>query len=224
MDNDLTQELLKGLAHEIKNPLGGIRGAAQLLDKEIGEKFREYTQVIIRETDRLKCLVDDMFGPRGESRKVSLNIHDALEHVRLIVTAEKEGSFQVVSDYDPSIPELYADRDQLIQAFLNLVRNSCQAVDPISGRIMIKTRIRRKYTILEKTHRLVVEVQIIDNGPGVAKELGKNIFFPLISGKSSGSGLGLPIAQSLIRKHGGIIDFNCVFGETVFSVWLPLGR
>ena len=224
MDNDLTQELLNGLAHEIKHPLGGIRGAAQLLDGEIGETFREYTQVIIRETDRLKCLVDDMFGPRGESRKTSLNIHDVLEHVRLIVTAEKEGSFEINSDYDPSIPELHADRDHLIQAFLNVVRNSCQAVDSISGKIMIKTRIRRKYTILEKTHRLVVEVQVVDNGPGVPKELGKNIFFPLISGKSSGSGLGLPIAQSLVRRHGGIIDFNCSFGETVFSVWLPLGR
>lgn len=225
VQNNVSSALLRGLAHEIKNPLGGIRGAAQLLERELEDQRQaEYTQIIIGEVDRLRALVDRMLGPRGESHKERINIHDVLEHVRMVVEAECIGSAVIERDYDPSIPEIHADRDQLVQAFLNLVRNALQAVAGGGGSVMLRTRIQRKFTIGSVLHRLVVRVQIIDTGPGVDPELGSSIFFPLVSGRAEGSGLGLPIAQSLIHRQGGLIGFESEPGRTEFSIWLPLGE
>ena len=165
-----------------------------------------------------------MLGPRGESHKQALNIHDVLEHVRLVVAAERIGNAVIERDYDPSLPEIHADRDQLVQAFLNLLRNAVQAVGESGGTVTLRTRVQRKFTIGSVLHRLVVRVQIIDTGPGVDPELGSSIFFPLVSGRAEGSGLGLPIAQSLIHRQGGLIGFESEPGRTEFSVWLPLGE
>ena len=225
MQNEVSSTLLRGLAHEIKNPLGGIRGAAQLLERELEDrKQEEYTQIIIGEADRLRMLVDRMLGPFGEPKKIPLNIHDVLEHVRQLVEAERECSVLCKRDYDPSLPALYADRDQLIQAFLNLVRNAMQAVNNGTGRITLHTRVERQFTIRSTLHRLVVLAQIIDSGPGVDPEIASSIFFPLVSGRSGGSGLGLPIAQSLVHRQGGLISFESEPGRTEFSVWLPVGE
>ncbi len=225
MQNHVSSALLRGLAHEIKNPLGGIRGAAQLLERELEDQRQaEYTQIIIGEADRLRTLVDRMLGPRGASNKQVLNIHDVLEHVRMVVEAERVGDAVIERDYDPSLPEISADRDQLVQAFMNLLRNAVQAVDGAEGTVTLRTRIQRKFTIGTTLHRLVVRVQVIDTGPGVDPDLGASIFFPLVSGRAEGSGLGLPIAQSLIQRQGGLIGFESEPGHTEFSVWLPLGE
>lgn len=225
LQNQASSELLKGLAHEIKNPLGGIRGAAQLLEGELEDaRLTEYTQVIIGETDRLRSLVDRMLGPREIAYTEDLNVHDVLEHVRLVVEAERHGRAPIERDYDPSLPLIHADRDQLVQAFLNLVSNAARAVDQNDGTITLRTRIQRKFTIGSTVHRMVVRVEIIDTGCGVDPELGASIFFPLISGHADGSGLGLPIAQSLINRQGGLIAYDSEPGHTVFSVWLPLGE
>ena len=225
MQNHVSSALLRGLAHEIKNPLGGIRGAAQLLERELEDQRQaEYTQIIIGEADRLRTLVDRMLGPRGASNKQVLNIHDVLEHVRMVVEAERVGDAVIERDYDPSLPEISADRDQLVQAFMNLLRNAVQAVGGAEGTVTLRTRIQRKFTIGSTLHRLVVRVQVIDTGPGVDPELGASIFFPLVSGRAEGSGLGLPIAQSLIQRQGGFIGFESEPGHTEFSVWLPLGE
>ena len=225
MQNNVTSTLLRGLAHEIKNPLGGIRGAAQLLERELeDQRQEEYTQIIIGEADRLRKLVDRMLGPREQTKTESINIHDILEHVRNVVRAERAGEAAVEVDYDPSLPNIEADRDQLIQAFLNLVRNALQAVNGSGGSVTVRTRIQRKFTIGGVLHRLVIRVQIIDTGPGVDPELGNSIFFPLVSGRAEGSGLGLPIAQTLIQRQGGLIGYESEPGHTEFSVWLPLGE
>lgn len=224
MQNDVTTALLRGLAHEIKNPLGGIRGAAQLLEKELeDQKQAEYTQIIIGEADRLRTLVDRMLGPRGESVKQLINIHDVLEHVRQIVEAERDSSAEFIRDYDPSLPDIRADRDQLVQAFLNLVRNAVQAVEGRGESITLRTRVDRQFTIDSKLHRLVIRAQVIDFGPGVDPEIASSIFIPLVSGRADGSGLGLPIAHSLVHRQGGLIGFESEPGHTVFSVWLPVG-
>jgi two-component system nitrogen regulation sensor histidine kinase GlnL len=222
--NQLSSALLQGLAHEIKNPLGGIRGAAQLLERELEDQRQaEYTQIIIGEADRLRILVERMLGPRGESIKGPVNIHDVLEHVRQVVAAERAGAIRIVRDYDPSLPDITADRDQLIQAFLNVARNSAQAVEKSGGTVTFRTRVQRKFTIGSVLHRLVIRVQIIDDGPGVDPELTNSIFVPLVSGRAEGSGLGLPIAQSLVQRQGGLIGFESEPGNTEFSVWLPVG-
>ena len=223
--NNATSALLQGFAHEIKNPLGGIRGAAQLLEHELEDQRQaEYTQVIISEADRLRTLVDRMLGPRGESQKRLLNVHEVIEHVRRVVVAEHSGKVEIERDYDPSLPEVYADRDQLIQATMNLVRNAVQASDAADGRVILKTRAQRKFTIASKLHRVVVRIDVIDNGPGVDPELGNSIFFPMVSGRAEGTGLGLPIAQSLIHRQGGLLGFESEPGMTRFSVWLPVGE
>ncbi len=224
MQNTASSALLQGLAHEIKNPLGGIRGAAQLLERELeDQRLAEYTQVIIGEADRLRVLVDRMLGPRGEAHMVAVNIHDVLEHVRLIVNAESGGASPIDCDYDPSLPSVMIDRDQMIQAFLNLVRNAVEATVECGGSVTLRTRIERKFTIGTTLHRQVVRVQVIDTGSGIDPELAGSIFIPLVSGRASGSGLGLPIAQSLIHRQGGLIGFESEPGHTEFSVWLPLG-
>ncbi len=223
LQNQISTALMRGLAHEVKNPLGGIRGAAQLLERELSDpQHHEYTQIIIGEADRLRKLVDRMLGPRGQLTPSTFNIHEVLEHVRHVVAIEASPEVSIHRDYDPSLPEVVADRDLLVQAFLNLVRNAVQAVKPRRGNVTIRSRAQRKFTIGSTLHRLVLRLEIIDDGPGVASDIADSIFFPMVSGRAEGSGLGLPIAQSLINRHGGLIDFSSVPGDTVFTVWLPI--
>ncbi|HJP35856.1 MAG TPA: nitrogen regulation protein NR(II), partial [Gammaproteobacteria bacterium] len=223
LQNQATTALVRGFAHEVKNPLGGIRGAAQLLERELEDRRQaEYTQVIIGEADRLRTLVDKMLGPRAALGKLPVNIHDVLEHVRQLVEAEYGGSVEIRRDYDPSLPELNGDRDQLIQAFLNLVRNAARAIDGTGGSIVVRTRARRKFTIGESVHRLVMRVDVVDTGPGVAPDIADSIFFPMVSGYADGSGLGLPLAQSMVNRQGGLIGFKSEPGCTEFTVWLPM--
>ena len=221
-ETQATQNMLRGLAHEIKNPLGGLRGAAQLLASELTENaLREYTDVIISEADRLRKLVDRMFGPSIAPSKKLLNIHDVLEHIRHLSIAETPVGVQFKTDYDPSIPDIRADRDLLVQAILNIVRNAVRAVNK-DGEVILKTRILRQYTIGETMHRLVVEVSVIDNGPGIKEELKTQIFFPMVSGSDDGTGLGLPISQNLVSLHNGLIEFDSIEGKTEFRVLLPI--
>ena len=221
-ETQATQNMLRGLAHEIKNPLGGLRGAAQLLEGELeNENLKEYTDVIIREADRLRKLVDRMLGPTLKPSKKEINIHDVLEHVRYLASAEASNAVSMQTDYDPSIPHLHADQDMLIQALLNIVRNSINAMQG-NGEIKFRTRILRQFTLADSVHRLVVQISIIDNGPGIAEELKTQIFFPMVSGNDEGTGLGLPISQNLINLHGGLIEFDSVSGTTEFRILLPL--
>ncbi|QKT03640.1 nitrogen regulation protein NR(II) [Ectothiorhodospiraceae bacterium 2226] len=217
-----TRALVRGLAHEVKNPLGGLRGAAQLLERVLpAEDLKEYTQVIIREADRLQALVDRMLGPNSLPRKCALNIHEVLEHVRSLVAAEVPRGVAIGRDYDPSIPELYGDRDLLVQAVLNIVRNAAQAVEG-EGHITLRTRTLRQYTIGHVRHKLVVRVDIIDDGPGIPADMQESIFFPMVTSRAEGTGLGLPIAQSLIGQHGGLVECRSRPGQTVFTLLLPL--
>jgi two-component system nitrogen regulation sensor histidine kinase GlnL len=219
-----TKDLLRGLAHEIKNPLGGLRGAAQLLAAELSDpELDEYTRIIIAEADRLKALVDNMLGPNRRPEYGPVNVHHVLERVRQLILAEY-GPDQValVRDYDPSIPELVGDMDQLIQAILNIVRN---AVNALAGRpdaqIRLKTRIARNFTIGDARHRLVARVEIIDNGPGIPEGLRETLFLPMVT-SGQGQGLGLAIAQQLITHHRGLIECRSEPGNTVFTILLPL--
>lgn len=217
-----TRALMRGLAHEIKNPLGGLRGAAQLLERMLADaELKEYTEVIIREADRLQDLVDRMLSPNAPPRRCATNIHRVLEHVRSLVQAEASGNVRVERDYDPSVPELWADPDLLIQAFLNIVRNAVQAVGE-RGEIWLRTRTRRQFTIGHRRHKLVLRTEVIDSGPGIAPEMIDHIFYPLVSGRAEGTGLGLSIAQSLIDQHGGLIECSSQPGRTRFTVWLPI--
>ncbi len=223
IQNQISTALMQGLAHEVKNPLGGIRGAAQLLERELTDvQQREYTQIIIGEVDRLRKLVDRMLGPRGVLTPSTFNVHEVLEHVRQVVEIEAGRCISIHRDYDPSLPELQADRDLMIQAFLNLMRNSVQALGDRRGNICLRTRAQRKFTIGSRLHRLVIRVEVCDDGPGVDPALGDSIFFPMVSGRPDGSGLGLPIAQSLVNRQGGLIDYTSAPGHTVFTVWLPI--
>lgn len=218
--------LIRGLAHEIKNPLGGLRGAAQLLDLELDDpELKEYTQIIIAESDRLQMLMDRMLGPNKPPQKQDLNIHEVLERVRQLIEAESSGhNIAIKRDYDPSIPSLKADRNQLIQAVLNIARNAVQALSTQQkqGEIILKTRIFRQITIGRKRFKLAAKIDIIDNGPGIAPDMLERIFYPMITGRAEGTGLGLSIAQSLINQHDGMIECNSVPGNTVFTVYLPV--
>jgi len=223
IQKEITSPFLGGMAHEIKNPLGGIRGAAQLLERELqDQKQEEYTQIIIGEVDRLRALVDRMLSPFGEPRKTELNIHNILEHVRQLAKAENEYGVEFMRDYDPSLPEIFADRDQLIQAFLNLVSNAIQSTNHSGSCITLRTRVERQFTIRAKLHRLVVLAEVVDDGPGVDPEIESSIFLPMVSSRPDGSGLGLPLAQLLVHRQGGSIGFESVPGRTTFSVWLPV--
>jgi two-component system nitrogen regulation sensor histidine kinase GlnL len=214
--------LVRGLAHEIKNPLGGLRGAAQLLDLELQDpELKEYTQIIIAESDRLQDLMDKMLGPNKPAHKSLLNIHEVLERVRQLVAVEAGSNINLKTDYDPSIPELFADKNQMIQAMLNIVRNAIQALQT-SGTIILKTRIQRHMTIGRKLYKLVAKIEVIDNGPGIQPGLMGQIFYPMITGRAEGTGLGLSIAQSLINQHNGLIECESEPGNTVFSIFLPL--
>lgn len=217
-----TRALIRGLAHEIKNPLGGLRGAAQLLERELPEEgLREYTRIIIGEADRLQGLVDRMLGPNDLPKRGDTNIHEALERVRQLVMVEAREGVVLRTDYDPSIPPLIADGDQLVQVFLNIVRNALQSVDE-AGTITLRTRVQRQYTIGQTRHKLVASVEIIDDGPGIDAEIREKIFYPMVSGRNEGTGLGLSIAQSLINQHGGLIECDSRPGHTVFTVLIPI--
>jgi len=234
--HDTTRNLVRGLAHEIKNPLGGIRGAAQLLSEDLNNQpeLREFTDIISAETDRLCKLVDRLLGPNTMPKFAPVNIHEVLEHVAALAESETRGSIVIERNYDPSIPEFYGDRGQLIQAILNIVRNAIQALlvkDKIEGEahqkqftptIWLKTRIKRHFTIGKTHHRVVCCIDIVDNGPGIPEEIIDRVFFPMISGRVDGSGLGLPIAQSAVHLHHGLIECKNKDGETRFSMYLPL--
>ncbi len=219
---DVTSEMLRGLAHEIKNPLGGLRGAAQLLARQLDdEELSEYTDVIIKEADRLQDLVNRMLVPRTRPETTVTNIHEVLERVRSVLLAEFGEHIRIQRDYDPSIPELEGDRGQLIQAVLNIVRNAAEAAGE-GAEILLRTRILRKFTIGTVRHRLVARVEIIDSGPGVPAEIRDRIFYPMVTGRAEGTGLGLSIAQSLIQRHGGLIECDSEPGHTVFTILLPV--
>ena len=219
-----SHDVVRGLAHEIKNPLGGLRGAAQLLERELEDiSLKEYTQIIIGEADRLRNLMNRMLGPNTLPSRERVNIHQLLEHVSRLVEAEPEFSrgMTIERDYDPSIPDLLCDSDQLIQALLNVIRNAAQAMEG-SGRIIIKTRACRQFHIGHQQHKLVLRIDIVDNGPGISQEMLKKVFFPMITGRADGTGLGLSIAQSLVNQHGGLIECASEPGKTAFTLLLPL--
>jgi len=228
---DLTsanKELIRNLAHEIKNPLGGIRGAAQLLEFELPERaLREYTQVIIKESDRLQTLVDRLLEPHRHPHIVSeLNIHEVLERVRSVVLAEFPNGLDIVRDYDASLPELRGDMEQLIQAVLNIVHNAAQALhERIAGgdaQIVLRTRVARQVTIAKRLYKLALDLHVIDNGPGIPEDIRERIFYPLVSGRDGGSGLGLTLAQTFVQQHEGLIECESRPGCTDFRILLPL--
>lgn len=231
---ETTRTLVRGMAHEIKNPLGGIRGAAQLLDRELSSKNqREYTQIIIKEADRLRNLVDRMLGPNKAPKLAPTNIHEILERVRTLLEAESKGRVLFKRDYDPSLPELSGDKALLIQAFLNIARNAMEAAFENESKhrheseiptITFCTRALRQVTIGPKSHRLGCRIDIIDNGPGISPELRQNIFYPMVSGRANGTGLGLSISQSIIGQHSGLVECESQPGKTAFIILLPLER
>jgi two-component system, NtrC family, nitrogen regulation sensor histidine kinase GlnL len=216
------RQLIRNLAHEIRNPLGGIRGAAQLLEHELPRpELREYTQVIVQEAGRLQTLMDNLLTPHRLPHLSAINIHEALERVRSVILAEHPHGISVVRDYDTSLPELSGDREQLIQALLNIVRNAAQAMNG-DGVITLRTRIARQITLARKRYRHALQIDIIDNGPGVPENLRDTIFNPLVSGRDGGSGLGLSLAQTFINQHHGMIEFDSMPGRTCFSLLLPV--
>lgn len=223
-----TKELIRNLAHEIKNPLGGIRGAAQLLEMEGHSRtLTEYTQVIIHEADRLQALVDRLLAPHRKPHVVSdVNIHEVCERVRSLILAEFPRGLAVERDYDVSIPDFRGDREQLIQAVLNMAHNAAQALaERIVGgdaRITLRTRIARQVTIGKQRYRLALELHIEDNGPGVPESIRDRIFYPLVSGREGGSGLGLTLAQTFVQQHQGTIECESEPGRTVFKIVIPL--
>jgi two-component system nitrogen regulation sensor histidine kinase GlnL len=219
----LNRELLRNLAHEIKNPLGGIRGSAQLLERELPDvELREFTQVIIKESDRLQTLMNRMLAPARLPNVTLVNIHEVLERVRSLIIAEyPDGGLTIRRDYDISLPEFPGDKEQLIQALLNVVRNASEAMHG-QGAITLGTRIARQVTIHRERHRLAILINVIDNGPGVPAHLKDRIFFPLVSGRAQGSGLGLSIAQDYIAQHRGVIEFRSEPGNTCFTITLPV--
>ena len=223
-----TKELIRNLAHEIKNPLGGIRGAAQLLEMELDSKsLTEYTQVIIHEADRLQTLVDRLLAPHRRPHIVAdVNIHEVLERVRSLVLAEFSRGLTILRDYDASLPEFRGDREQLIQAVLNITHNAAQALVQRRGagdaRILLRTRAARQVTIGKTRYRLALDLHIEDNGPGVPAEIRDRIFFPLVSGRDGGSGLGLTLAQDFIQQHHGLIECESEPGRTLFKIVIPL--
>ncbi len=223
VQQNVSKKLLRGLSHEIKNPLGGIRGAAQLLGEELdSDNLREYTNVIIEEADRLNNLVDRMLGPSRIRPKESINIHEVLERVYALISIEAEVTqIEIKRDYDPSIPDFIADAEQLIQAVLNLAKNAIEALNG-AGKILIRSRTQRQFTIGNNRHKLVIVIEIIDNGPGIPLEIADKLFFPMITGRADGTGLGLSIAQSIVNRHGGVIECQSQPGNTVFQVLLPL--
>lgn len=224
----VSRELVRNLAHEIKNPLGGIRGSAQLLERELSSApLREYTQVIIKEADRLQDLMQRLLSSHRAMQAAQVNIHEILERVRRLIHAEYH-DIRVQRDYDTSLPDITGDREQLIQAILNIARNAAQAISgnqkvPTSpGEIIFRTRAARHVTLVKRHYRLALELQVIDNGPGIPEAIRDRIFYPLVSGRENGSGLGLTLAQSFVQQHGGTIEVSSRPGNTCFSICLPL--
>jgi len=232
--HEANRELLRNLAHEIKNPLGGLRGSAQLLERELDRPdLREYTQVIIKEADRLQALMDRLLAPHRHPRLDAVNIHEVCERVRALILAEFPRGVAVERDYDTSLPDFHGDREQIIQAVLNIARNAAQAitsgqtasaaaVGSRQGEIQLRTRVARQVTLAKHSHKLALELQIVDNGPGIPESIRDKVFFPLVSGRDGGSGLGLTIAQTFVQYHGGVIEFESEPGRTCFRVVLPL--
>ena len=217
-EQQANRELIRNLAHEIKNPLGGLRGSAQLLERELDKpELREYTQVIIKEADRLQRLMDRMLTPHRTPRVEPVGIHEVLERVRSLVRGEF--GIEIQRDYDPSIPEIVGDREQLIQAVLNIARNAVQSG---ARNISFRTRTVRQITILRQRHKLALELQVVDDGPGVPEEIQDRIFNPLVSGREGGTGLGLSLAQTFVQYHQGVIEFESRPGRTIFRILLPL--
>ena len=229
-NHETTLGLVRGLGHEIKNPIGGIRGAAQLLAEELADNnLKDYTNVIIEEADRLVGLIDRLTGQYQKPALQQLNIHEVLERVYNLVIAETRGSIEVEKDYDPSIPEITGDMAQLIQAVLNIVRNAMQSLtesEPAvkNPKIILRTRTVNHVTIGPVMHKLVAKIEIIDNGPGIKQELFENIFYPLISGRANGTGLGLSLSQNILKNHNGLIEFDSHEGQTCFAISLPLSN
>ncbi|MFN7085181.1 MAG: nitrogen regulation protein NR(II) [Burkholderiales bacterium] len=226
--SEAQRELIRNLAHEIKNPLGGIRGAAQLLDRELERpNLHEYTQVIMKEADRLQALMDRLLTPHRLPQTAPVNLHEVLERVRSVILAEYPG-MAIRRDYDTSLPLLKGDREQLIQAVLNIVRNAAQALAgglPAAGsggEIVLRTRIARQVTLARKRYRHALVLEIRDNGPGIPPDIRERIFYPLVSGREGGSGLGLTLAQNFIAQHHGTITFESAPGNTCFTVLLPV--
>jgi two-component system nitrogen regulation sensor histidine kinase GlnL len=218
---EANRELIRNLAHEIKNPLGGIRGSAQLLERELGDaELREFTQVIVKETDRLQSLMNRLLTPSRLPRVESLNIHEVTERVRSVLGPEFP-ELAIARDYDTSLPELRGDKEQLIQAVLNVARNAAQATEG-RGEIRLVTRIARQVTIARSRYRHAIAVTIQDNGPGVPEDLAEKIFYPLVSGRAGGTGLGLSLAQSYVSQHQGLIEFESAPGRTRFTILLPV--
>jgi two-component system, NtrC family, nitrogen regulation sensor histidine kinase GlnL len=226
---EANRQLMRNLAHEIKNPLGGVRGAAQLLESELTPDQREYTRVIIAEADRLQALVDRLLAPHRSPRVVAdVNIHEVLERVRMVMLAEFPRGLAIERDYDASAPEFRGDKEQLIQAVLNVVRNAAEALeDRIAAgdaRITLRTRVARQATIARTRHRLALDLHIIDNGPGIPDDLKDRVFFPLVSGRDTGTGLGLTLAQTFVQQHQGLIEVDSRPGRTDFRILIPLQR
>jgi two-component system nitrogen regulation sensor histidine kinase GlnL len=222
-----SKELIRGLAHEIKNPLGGIRGAAQLISRSFkDEGLKDYTQVIIEESDRLRDLVDRLLGPRQLPKKESINVHKVIERVNQLVSVEANDQVRFIRDYDPSIPDIMGDSSQLIQALLNVVRNAMQALlqddTQADKQVRVMTRTLRQFTIGSKRHKLVCKISVIDNGPGIPSAILKTLFYPMVSGRADGTGLGLSIAQSIINQHDGLIECKREPHQTLFNILLPI--
>ena len=220
----VSRRIIRQLAHEVKNPLGGLRGAAQLLERQLpAVELKAYTKVIIEEADRLAALVDGILKAGNKPRPEAVNLHEITEYVAHLIEAEKPARVALVRDYDPSLPAIEADKGQLVQAFLNLARNGLQAIAE-SGRLIFRTRALTNYTLGGVKHRLVLSIEVEDDGPGVPEELKETIFYPLVTGRSVGTGLGLTIAQDLVTGNGGLVEFTSRPGSTVFQMRLPVAN
>lgn len=218
---DASRRMIRQLAHEIRNPLGGLRGAAQLLQRELPTpELREFTRIIIGEADRLTALTDSLLGPVRRLQRQDVNVHEVLERVVALIASEHRDAVKLVRDYDPSLPPISADPDQLIQALINIARNAVQSIGP-DGHVTFRTRALTNFPIGAVRHKLVLSIEIEDNGPGVPADLAESIFYPLVTGRPDGTGLGLPISQDLVSRHGGLIEFQSRPGKTVFTVRLP---
>jgi two-component system nitrogen regulation sensor histidine kinase GlnL len=218
----LSRRIIRQLAHEVKNPLGGLRGAAQLLERQLPDpEQKAYTRVIIEEADRLAALVDSILRAGGAPRPEEINLHRITDHVAQLIEAEKPAGVTVIRDYDPSLPAINVDRNQMIQVFLNVARNAMQALGD-RGRLVFRTRALTNFTVGGERHRLVLSAEVEDNGPGIPEEIKETIFYPLVTGRSTGTGLGLTIAQDLVSRNGGLIEFTSEPGRTVFQIRLPV--
>ncbi|ACA88900.1 nitrogen regulation protein NR(II) [Shewanella woodyi] len=217
------QYLVRNLAHEIKNPLGGLRGAAQLLSRELHDpQLNEFTDLIIEQADRLRNLVDRLLGPQKPTKHSLHNIHEVIQKVLKLVSMALPENIDLEQDYDPSIPDIQMDPEQLQQAILNIVQNAVQALECGGGNILIKTRTQHQVTIGTERHKLVLALSIIDNGPGVKPELLDTLFYPMVTGRDNGSGLGLSISHNFARLHGGRIDCQSTSAGTEFTILLPI--